>query len=175
MILSFHIWYIDWFHHFTYDIWTDSIISHMIYGLFLSFHIWYMDWFYHFTYDIWTDSIISHMIYGRILSFHIWYMDGFYHFTYDIWTDSIISHMIYCITKVHKLYISHSSWHTVELASTVVVVDVYQCISSTHAWVISCQAVAYLGFQKGGPNFRWPLVLTQREGPNHVFQFFPMV
>ena len=26
------------------------------------------------------------------------------------------------------------------------------------------QYVAYLGFQKGGPNFRWPLVLTQREG-----------
>ena len=25
-------------------------------------------------------------------------------------------------------------------------------------------SVAYLGFQKGGPNFRWPLVLTQRGG-----------
>ena len=32
----------------------------------------------------------------------------------------------------------------------------------------------YLRFQKGGPNFRWPLVLTQR-GPNHVFLFFRMV
>ena len=44
---------------------------------------------------------------------------------------------------------------------------------------VKCQqtdqrAVAYLGFQKGGPNFCWPLVLTQR-GPNQVFQFFPMV
>ena len=27
---------------------------------------------------------------------------------------------------------------------------------------------------KGGPNFCWPLVLTQR-GPYHVFLFFPMV
>ena len=26
------------------------------------------------------------------------------------------------------------------------------------------RTVAYLGFQKGGANFRWPLVLTQRGG-----------
>ena len=32
--------------------------------------------------------------------------------------------------------------------------------------------MAYLGFQKGGPNFRWPLVLTQR-GQYPVF--FSMV
>ena len=30
-------------------------------------------------------------------------------------------------------------------------------------------AVAYLGFHKGGPNFLWPLVLTQR-GPNQVLK-----
>ena len=32
--------------------------------------------------------------------------------------------------------------------------------------------VAYLGFQKRGPNFRWPLLLTQGGGPSQVFQFF---
>ena len=36
-----------------------------------------------------------------------------------------------------------------------------------------CCTVAYLGFHKEGPNFRWPLVLTQR-GPKHVFLYFPM-
>ena len=35
-------------------------------------------------------------------------------------------------------------------------------------------AMAYLGFHKGGPNFLWPLVLTQR-GPNQVFQIFSHV
>ena len=32
-------------------------------------------------------------------------------------------------------------------------------------------SVAYLQFHKEGPNFLWPLMLTQR-GPNHVFLFF---
>ena len=35
-------------------------------------------------------------------------------------------------------------------------------------------AVAYLGFQKGGPNFRWPLVLTQRGGQTKFSNFFIM-
>ena len=35
--------------------------------------------------------------------------------------------------------------------------------------------VAYLGFHKGGPNFLWPLVLTQRGGPNQLFQIFSYV
>ena len=33
-------------------------------------------------------------------------------------------------------------------------------------------AVAYLGFHKGGPNFRWPLVLTQRGGQTMFTYFF---
>ena len=33
-------------------------------------------------------------------------------------------------------------------------------LSATH--LSSPEAVAYLGFQKRGPNFHWPLVLTQR-------------
>ena len=36
--------------------------------------------------------------------------------------------------------------------------------------ICGSEPVAYLGFQKGGPNFRWPLVLTLV--PNQVFQFF---
>ena len=36
----------------------------------------------------------------------------------------------------------------------------------------SAQAVAYLGFHKGGRNFRWPLVLTQRGGQKLRFPIF---
>ena len=43
--------------------------------------------------------------------------------------------------------------------------------SKTVGIIIFIGPVAYLGFQKGGPNVCWPLVLTQR-GPNQVFQFF---
>ena len=32
--------------------------------------------------------------------------------------------------------------------------------------------MAYLGFHKGGPNFRWPLVLTQGGGDKPCFQIF---
>ena len=32
--------------------------------------------------------------------------------------------------------------------------------------------MAYLGFRKGGPNFRWPLVLIQRRGPTKFSNFF---
>ena len=35
--------------------------------------------------------------------------------------------------------------------------------------------VAYLGFHKGGPNFLWPLMLTQWVRPNQVFKFFSYV
>ena len=38
-----------------------------------------------------------------------------------------------------------------------------------YLWVL---AVAYLGFQKGGPNFHWPLVLTQRGGQTMFSNFF---
>ena len=34
------------------------------------------------------------------------------------------------------------------------------------------EPVAYLGFQKEGPNFRWPLVLKQREGDQTKFTNF---
>ena len=36
------------------------------------------------------------------------------------------------------------------------------------------QAMAYLGFHKGGPNFLWPLVLTERGGQTRFSKFFPM-
>ena len=34
--------------------------------------------------------------------------------------------------------------------------------------------MVYLGFHKGGPNFLWPLVLTQRGAQTMFSNFFPM-
>ena len=45
--------------------------------------------------------------------------------------------------------------------------------NALHVLCVVMSGVFRIYFKKGGPNVRWPLVLTQR-GPNQVFQFFTM-
>ena len=45
---------------------------------------------------------------------------------------------------------------------------------SKFKWIIQTVKVAYLEIQRRA-NFRWPLVLTTKGGPNYVFLFYPMM
>ena len=67
--------------------------------------------------------------------------------------------MFVAFQKVLSLTLAHRTPHDL-------------CLSSIYSdpFFPSPPSVTYLGFQKGVPNFRWPLVLIQ--GPNQVFQFF---
>ena len=48
--------------------------------------------------------------------------------------------------------------------------DIYDNSVCIYHWNFNlCYPVAYLGFRKKGPNFLWPLVLTER-GPHQIFQ-----
>ena len=84
---------------------------------------------------------------------------------------SLMMMMIIIIIIIIIIYFENALFFQAKLGLDVCPYEVPPHIPESQA--LSCP-VAYLGFQKGGPNFCWPLVLTQRR-PNYVFQFFPMV